>query len=80
MYDPSLTCLARQLEYIDTLAHEIRNPISAIVQTVELLVARLENIELKDSQGRLKVQQTIEDLETIDICTSHMSQIINDTL
>ena len=73
---------ARQLEYIDVLSHEIRNPISAIVQTVEVINSSLRTVTCKTclAQDRNEMRQIIEDLATIEICTTHMSRVINDAL
>lgn len=75
-----LTATARQLDYIDTLAHEIRNPISAIVQTVDILSEKLDALQIGDKSQADLVQEGMDDLATIDICTTHMSRVINDAL
>lgn len=71
---------ARQLDYIDTLAHEIRNPISSIVQSVEVLVEQLQGLTRVNGQDAKEIRQIINDLGTIDICTAHMSTVIDDAL
>lgn len=74
---------ARQLLVVDMLSHELNNPISAIVQTVEVILENFRQSRCTQAQSTTTesaIQQSMEDLGTIEICTTHMSRVINDAL
>ncbi|CBY01147.1 similar to aerobic respiration control sensor protein arcB [Plenodomus lingam JN3] len=74
----------RQLEnFIDTTSHEMRNPLSAILQCADSIIA--SHRDCKDSTGyqhiyRKIVESTVESAETIVQCSKHMKTIVDDVL
>lgn len=81
----------RQLEnFIDTTSHEMRNPLSAIVQCADGIISSYSSLtELKgDHQDYFSSDTTYQDLvdsgldaaETIVQCSQHMKRIVDDVL
>ncbi|OLL26091.1 Hybrid signal transduction histidine kinase K [Neolecta irregularis DAH-3] len=79
----------RQQEYfIDMTSHEMRNPLGAIIQTVDFVVESLHNLlQMVSSRKSFssidiarKVNENILDMKTIVLCTTHMRRITNDIL
>lgn len=87
----------RQQEYfIDAISHEMRNPLSAIMQCVDVATQKmtfLENIIKKTAdvvrglisdgdvaQANEAVDEATEALEMMHLCSSHMNRIITDTI
>ena len=76
--------LKRQQEtYIDTTSHELRNPLSAILQSADSITASLT--ELRDANELSKPQLDVLDLtidssETITLCAQHQKRIVDDVL
>ncbi|KAL6706669.1 hypothetical protein ACN47E_005211 [Coniothyrium glycines] len=74
----------RQLEnFIDTTSHEMRNPLSAIVQCADSIISmHNEFSDSKDNQiGYQKIiETTIDAAETIVQCSKHMKTIVDDVL
>ena len=72
----------QQEAFIDMTSHELRNPLSAIVQSVDLVQAGLERI-LKTTALQ-EVYSIVEDelstLSNVDLCAQHMRRIIDDTI
>ncbi|EXJ83690.1 hypothetical protein A1O1_07314 [Capronia coronata CBS 617.96] len=76
--------LKRQQErYIDTTSHEMRNPLSAILQCADSITASL--IEMREA-GQLNTPQlevldhTIDSAQTITLCGQHQKRIVDDVL
>ncbi|KAI0384135.1 hypothetical protein F5Y04DRAFT_236550 [Hypomontagnella monticulosa] len=78
--------LKRQQEnFIDITSHEMRNPLSAILQCADEIAGTLANIkpEQDDEQKerlRLAVEGCMEAANTITLCASHQKRIVDDIL
>lgn len=76
--------LKRQQErYIDTTSHEMRNPLSAILQCADSITGSLT--EMRDANGLTKPQENILDVaidsaQTITLCAQHQKRIVDDVL
>ncbi|EXJ87447.1 hypothetical protein A1O3_04407 [Capronia epimyces CBS 606.96] len=76
--------LKRQQErYIDTTSHEMRNPLSAILQCADSITASL--VEMREEDHLSKTQQEALDLcidsaQTITLCAQHQKRIVDDVL
>ncbi|KAK9481370.1 hypothetical protein V1514DRAFT_8541 [Lipomyces japonicus] len=83
----------RQQEYfIDAISHEMRNPLSAIIQSVEVVSGKVNSLVtmVREIAERLppdqidkplsELTESAECLDTIQLCTSHMRRIIADTI
>ncbi|KAK9238394.1 hypothetical protein V1525DRAFT_375200 [Lipomyces kononenkoae] len=81
----------RQQEYfIDAISHEMRNPLSAIIQSVDVVSEKIDSVaaSLKDLQRQQneltgpiqELEESADCLDTIQLCTSHMRRIITDTI
>ncbi|KIW31005.1 uncharacterized protein PV07_02690 [Cladophialophora immunda] len=73
----------KQERYIDTTSHEMRNPLSAILQCADSITGSLS--EMRDANGLTKAQQEILDLtidsaQTITLCAQHQKRIVDDVL
>lgn len=67
---------AKHLQYIDFSSHELRNPLGAIMQAVDLSRLQLENL----TEGSGEIQEVLEHLQSLEICARHMNRIVDDTL
>jgi PAS domain S-box-containing protein len=76
--------LKRQQErYIDTTSHEMRNPLSAILQCADSITGSLT--DLRDTEGPTPAQQeaidqAIDSAQTITLCAQHQKRIVDDVL
>ncbi|KAL5434893.1 hypothetical protein PMIN06_011261 [Paraphaeosphaeria minitans] len=74
----------RKLEnFIDTTSHEMRNPLSAIVQCADSIISSHKAFqETPDYQATYKsiLDCTVEAAETIVQCSKHMKTIVDDVL
>lgn len=72
----------KQEEFIDITSHEIRNPLSAITQCADSIIASFHDIqESSDARSLTEIiKQNVEDAESILFCTVHQRRIINDIL
>ncbi|OAP64288.1 hypothetical protein AYL99_00260 [Fonsecaea erecta] len=73
----------KQERYIDTTSHEMRNPLSAILQCADSITGSLS--ELRDANVLTQPQQEILDLtidsaQTITLCAQHQKRIVDDVL
>lgn len=73
----------QQERYIDTTSHEMRNPLSAILQCADSITASLT--EMREVDQLNKVQQevldhTIDSAQTITLCAQHQKRIVDDVL
>jgi signal transduction histidine kinase len=76
--------LKRQQErYIDTTSHEMRNPLSAILQSADSITSSLTEMidgnDLTDAQRDL-LDVAIETAKIIDLCAQHQKRIVDDVL
>ncbi|KAI4864981.1 hypothetical protein F4820DRAFT_448459 [Hypoxylon rubiginosum] len=79
--------LKRQQEnFIDITSHEMRNPLSAILQCADEIAGTLLTLrpagegEEKAEQLRLAVEGCMEAANTITLCASHQKRIVDDIL
>ncbi|KAK5198326.1 hypothetical protein LTR92_002571 [Exophiala xenobiotica] len=76
--------LKRQQErYIDTTSHEMRNPLSAILQCADSIAASLTELsEANQLTGPQKetLELTIDSAQTITLCAQHQKRIVDDVL
>ena len=73
----------QQERYIDTTSHEMRNPLSAILQSADAINGSLT--ELRDADGLTAPQKelldlTIESAQVISLCAQHQKRIVDDVL
>ncbi|KAI1609366.1 sensory transduction histidine kinase [Exophiala viscosa] len=76
--------LKRQQErYIDTTSHEMRNPLSAILQCADSITTSLgelaETTQLSGPQKDI-LELTIDSAQTITLCAQHQKRIVDDVL
>lgn len=67
---------------MDITSHEMRNPLSAILQSADGIVSsmlELESTDSKDVPSEI-VQSTLEAAQTVMLCAQHQARIINDVL
>lgn len=76
--------LKRQQErYIDTTSHEMRNPLSAILQCADSITTSLaEMAEANQLSGPQKaiLELTMDSAQTITLCAQHQKRIVDDVL
>ncbi|KAI8959679.1 hypothetical protein F5Y11DRAFT_296555 [Daldinia sp. FL1419] len=79
--------LKRQQEnFIDITSHEMRNPLSAILQCADEISGTLSNIkpsgesEERRESLRLAIEGCMEAANTITLCASHQKRIVDDIL
>ncbi|BFZ57154.1 cAMP-dependent protein kinase subunit [Savitreella phatthalungensis] len=65
--EAELTSL-KHLEYIDYLSHELRNPLSAVLQAVDISASLTDDDDMLDN------------LRSVHLCARHMQRIMDDTL
>lgn len=75
----------RQLEnFIDTTSHEMRNPLSAIVQCADEIItshSNLDPVQVNQKQNLKELLRTgIEAAQTIVQCAEHQKRIVDDVL
>ncbi|KAH8662210.1 hsp90-like protein [Xylariales sp. PMI_506] len=90
--DEAIESKRQQENFIDMTSHEMRNPLSAIVQCADSIVASCSKVHelLQYSTDSLssalstevkELSQTcIDNAETIDICAQHQRHIVDDIL
>jgi signal transduction histidine kinase len=65
------------------VSHELRNPLSAIVQSSEVVLNSLRGILKASSDSSTTAPELRDDVETmksIGLCTMHMRRLIDDTI
>lgn len=67
---------AKHLQYIDFSSHELRNPLGAIMQAVDLSRIIIEG----DGKLSPSSREVRDHLQSIMICAKHMNRIVDDTL
>ncbi|KAI1105718.1 hypothetical protein F4804DRAFT_110083 [Jackrogersella minutella] len=78
--------LKRQQEnFIDITSHEMRNPLSAILQCADEIAGTLANVNPAEAGEhaeslRLAMEGCIEAANTITLCASHQKRIVDDIL
>ncbi len=78
--------MRKQTEFIDSMSHEIRSPLNAVVGTVDIMYTKLKELRrvIQDSPSSAKALSILEELqssmESIEQCTEHQIVITNDIL
>ncbi|KAJ4390769.1 hypothetical protein N0V93_004367 [Gnomoniopsis smithogilvyi] len=77
--------LKRQQEnFIDMTSHEMRNPLSAIVQCADSIAASLSDFDGSKrgdfTMSREDVESSLDAAQTIALCAQHQTRIIDDVL
>jgi PAS domain S-box-containing protein len=71
----------QQNEFIDITSHEMRNPLSAILQCADDISSSLEDYRSKTSIMTLAIiEGAIEAANTISLCVQHQKSIVDDIL
>ncbi|KAI4941458.1 hypothetical protein J4E86_010491 [Alternaria arbusti] len=74
----------RSLEnFIDTTSHEMRNPLSAIVQCADSIISAHKNFSKSTDYQKVYqtiLETTVDAAETIVQCSKHMKTIVDDVL
>ncbi|KAH7062972.1 hypothetical protein BKA63DRAFT_189888 [Paraphoma chrysanthemicola] len=88
--EEALEAKRQQENFIDMTSHELRNPLSAVLQCAESVIANLEHLTSQLSANSLaeydvgKVQEeldaSIDALQTIVSCSMHQKRVIDDVL
>lgn len=76
--------------FIDMTSHELRNPLSAVVQCADSVIASLQGLSFHDTRTpihdmdfkriRDEVATSIDSLHTIVSCSLHQKRVIDDVL
>lgn len=72
-----------QENFIDIVSHEMRNPLSAITQLSDAILASLEDFEStnkNEKDARDILENNVESARTILLCAAHQKRIIDDVL
>ncbi|KPI37579.1 Virulence sensor protein BvgS [Cyphellophora attinorum] len=81
--EDALEMKRQQEKYIDTTSHEMRNPLSAILQSADSIAGTLTDIrnarDLTQDQREL-LDVTIDSAQTITLCAQHQKRIVDDVL
>lgn len=80
--EEAITLKQQQERYIDVTSHELRNPLSAILQSSDSLISGLEELKMTDGgrSRREDVDTMIESAQTITLCAQHQKRIVDDVL
>ncbi|KAL9620473.1 MAG: hypothetical protein Q9160_005058 [Pyrenula sp. 1 TL-2023] len=73
----------QQQNYIDTTSHEIRNPLSAILQCADEVSNTLEHVKNINSLTEdltATVDSALDAAQTITLCAQHQKRIVDDVL
>ncbi|KAH3981691.1 hypothetical protein HBH98_069180 [Parastagonospora nodorum] len=86
----ALEAKRQQENFIDMTSHELRNPLSAVVQCAELVIAELQRLLLKPSKAtgdifdpsvvQEELSSSLDALQTIVSCSMHQKRVIDDVL
>lgn len=81
--DSALRAKRQQEEFIDTISHELRNPLMAMTQLAEGVGTNLEACKSShhsDHEFQSAIESSIADVKTILTCTEHQKRIVDDVL
>lgn len=83
--DDALETKRQSENFIDMTSHEMRNPLSAILQSADSIVSSIQAADsTTSSQDRLLTGHLVEDLvdaaHTIILCAQHQKRIVDDIL
>jgi signal transduction histidine kinase len=71
---------AQQESFIDTISHEMRNPLSAILQSIDEIADYLSQQNTSTFTYTTSARSSIEAVETIMLCCQHQRRVIDDVL
>lgn len=71
--------------FIDMTSHELRNPLSAVVQCADMAIASLRDMSTVNNEAdllksRSEIENCIDSLQTIVSCSMHQKRVIDDVL
>jgi PAS domain S-box-containing protein len=75
--------LKRQQEnFIDITSHEMRNPLSAVIQCADEISSSLSDVNLDtiDEGDRSRINSSMSAADTIVLCAQHQKRIVDDIL
>lgn len=75
--------LKRQQEnFIDITSHEMRNPLSAILQCADQIANNITTFELHNDRAEVEnlLESCLDAANTINLCASHQKRIVDDIL
>lgn len=72
----------QQENFIDITSHEMRNPLSAILQCADQVADHIANFSAYTNQEEVKklLEGCLDAANTINLCASHQKRIVNDIL
>ncbi|KAI4707101.1 hypothetical protein J4E89_008040 [Alternaria sp. Ai002NY15] len=86
----ALEAKRQQENFIDMTSHELRNPLSAVIQCADSVIASLQQLSRRQiiaskdssetSKAEAEVQSCIESLLIIVSCSMHQKRVIDDVL
>lgn len=88
--EAALEAKRQQENFIDMTSHELRNPLSAVVQCADSVIASLQGLPLYDTDTQFhnmdmdkvvdEITSSIDSLQTIVSCSLHQKRVIDDVL
>jgi len=72
--------------FLDTTSHEMRNPLSAIMQCADSITSSYPQEDYQERQNTTPnewtdfIESTLDAAQTIGVCASHMKHIVDDIL
>jgi signal transduction histidine kinase len=66
--------------FIDMVSHELRNPLSAILQSADSIMTGLDDKEARKSEDTEMLDGVLEAAQTIILCAQHQKCIVDDIL
>ncbi|KAF1998942.1 hypothetical protein P154DRAFT_602525 [Amniculicola lignicola CBS 123094] len=83
--EEALEAKRQQENFIDMTSHELRNPLSAVVQCADSVLATLHQLTLRSANSKLQsvsgeIDSCIDALQTIVTCSLHQKHVIDDVL
>lgn len=81
--EEAMAMKAQQERYIDTTSHEMRNPLSAILQSADAITSSLTDLKgvAEFSKDHVdSIDSIIESAQTITLCAQHQKRIVDDVL
>ena len=81
--DEAVELKRQQENFIDITSHEIRNPLSAILQCADEILTSLSDFKLRSKSPPLPIDlidSNIDAAQTIALCANHQTRIVSDIL
>jgi signal transduction histidine kinase len=66
--------------FIDMVSHELRNPLSAILQSADSIITGLDDKEARKKKDTEMLEGILEAAQTIILCAQHQKCIVDDIL